>query len=173
MFERISAIWEKHGFDILLVAAVLCLIIYGIYRRGKKGTWNTEVYYEKQPYVKKENKDSKGEIVCRKVLEKIFGKPFPKSRPDMLRNPVTGGSYNLELDCYNEELKLACEYNGIQHYQFTPFFHRNKDAFENQKYRDYMKRTMCRDNGITLIEVPYNVKLEEIENYIRNKLKDK
>jgi hypothetical protein len=80
---------------------------------------------------------------------------------------------NLELDCYNEELKIAVEYNGIQHYKYIPFFHKNKEAFQNQKYRDYMKREICEKNGIKLIEVPNTVKIENIESYLREKLKMK
>jgi hypothetical protein len=67
-------------------------------------------------------------------------------------------------------LKLACEYNGAQHYKYIPYFHKTKDSFHNQKYRDYMKRDLCNKNGITLIEVPYTVKIEHIENYIIDKL---
>ena len=116
-------------------------------------------------------KDSKGELECRRVLQKIFRKPFDKARPDFLRNPVTGGNFNLELDCYNPELKLACEYSGQQHYKYLPFFHRNKDAFLNQKYRDELKLRMCKDNGITLIEVPYVVKIENIEGFLKKELR--
>lgn len=145
-----------------------------IFRIGKKGTWASNFIY-KQNFsspTRKPPQESKGEFECRKVLQEIFNKPFPKYRPDFLRNPVTSDSspYNLELDCYNPELKLAVEYNGIQHYKYIPYFHKTKDAFQNQKYRDYMKRDMCEKNGITLIEVPYTVKVPEIRSYLINKL---
>jgi len=116
-------------------------------------------------------KESKGESECRYVLEKIFRKPFKSSRPDFLRNPVTGGRFNLELDCYNPELNLALEYNGIQHYKFIPYFHRNHEHFINQKYRDDLKRRLCKDNGITLIEVPYTVKLHDIASFLQKECK--
>lgn len=112
--------------------------------------------------------ESEGEKECRRVLENMFSKPFPKARPDFLNNSVT--SSNLELDCYNEEMKLAVEYQGVQHYKYVPYFHPNKEAFMNQKYRDEMKRALCRQNGITLIEVPYTVPVEEIESYLRSQL---
>ena len=63
-----------------------------------------------------------------------------KIRPSFLENKALNNGLNLEIDCYNDELKLGCEYNGRQHYKFTPFFHKNYEAFNNQKYRDYIKK---------------------------------
>jgi hypothetical protein len=171
MFEKLGEIWEKYGFEILLGISILIIIIYALCRIGKKGSWSTSYKINDSKPKRRPPQDSKGELECRRVIEEIFGKPFPKARPDILRNPVTGGEANLELDCYNPELKIAVEYNGIQHYKYTPFFHKNKEAFHNQKYRDYMKRVMCRENGITLVEVPYTVKLQEIRGYIIKILK--
>ena len=62
------------------------------------------------------------------------------------------------------------EYSGRQHYEFVPFFHKNKDAFMNQKYRYDMKRRLCKDNDVILIEVQYTVKIENIRDYLSNKL---
>lgn len=115
--------------------------------------------------------ESKGEIQSKEMAKLIFGKDFTKVRPDFLNNAVTG--HNLELDIYNEELKLAIEYNGRQHYDFVPFFHKNREAFLNQKYRDEIKRMKCKEHGIQLIEIPYTVKLEDIETYIRIEAKKK
>jgi very-short-patch-repair endonuclease len=103
------------------------------------------------------------------VVESIFGVPFEKTRPDFLNNHVTKN--NLELDCYNADLKIAVEFDGRQHYEFVPFFHRNEDAFRAQQYRDYMKQKKCEENGILLIRVPYTTTLEQIEPYIRSSLR--
>jgi hypothetical protein len=111
---------------------------------------------------------SKGEQECKRVIEEITQKHFIKHRPDFLKNEITGK--NLELDCYNDELKLAIEYNGIQHYEYTPVFHKNKDSFYNTKYRDKMKETLCHENGVKLIVVPYTVKLQDIKRYIQDRL---
>lgn len=113
--------------------------------------------------------ESKGEAECRRVLETLFKEPFPSARPDFLSNPVTG--VNLELDCYNKDLQLAVEYNGIQHYEYTPRFHKNKEAFMNQKYRDELKRQMCELHGVNLIEVPNMLKIVDIEAFIVKELK--
>jgi hypothetical protein len=116
----------------------------------------------KQPF------ESKGEAECRRIAELVTGKPFPKARPSFMQNVVSG--QNLELDCYNDELKIAIEYNGEQHYKYVPHFHSSKDAFYNMKYRDEMKTRLCEQNGIKLVIVPYTVKLNDIENFLREAL---
>jgi hypothetical protein len=177
MFNKLKELWDNNGFEILVGLSLTLIFIYGLYRiiTKKKGTWNDTYYYNNNqmtPFYKKIlPKESKGEIECRRVLEKIFNKPFNKSRPNFLNNPVTGGNFNLELDCYNNELKIAVEYNGIQHYKYNKFFHKNYEHFLNQKYRDDMKKRICKDNNIILIEVPYIIKLENIEDFLIQELK--
>lgn len=172
MFEKLKKIWKKYGFEITLGLSILVILILAIFRIGKKGTWSSS--YVSPPKIgRKPPQESKGELECRRVLQEIFSRSFAKDRPNFLRNPVTSNgieSNNLELDCFNSELKLAVEYNGIQHYKYIPYFHKTKDAFQNQKYRDYMKREMCEKNGITLIEVPYTVKIPDIKSFLLNKL---
>jgi hypothetical protein len=76
---------------------------------------------------------------------------------------------NLELDCFNEELRIGIEYNGRQHYEYVPRFHKTKDAFYTTKYRDDMKMRLCKKNGVRLIVVPYTVPLNSIESYLVQK----
>ena len=185
--NRLQNFWNQYGFEILVCISILLILILFLYRwcTGKKGTYNTHYYlpktrlrskiasdrrYPRHSDKRPRKKDSKGETECRRVLMKIFNKPFEKDRPEFLNNPVTGGRHNLELDCFNKDLRIAVEYNGIQHYKFIPFFHKNKESFQNQKYRDYMKRQMCKENGIILIEVPYWIKEKDIENFIKKEL---
>lgn len=174
MFEKLNTIWNKYGFEILVGLSILVIVIYSLFRIGKRGTWSTSYYYINDKKGKKKGKhppkESKGEAECRRVLQDIFKRPFNNDRPDILNNPVTGGGNNLELDCYCPELRLAVEYNGVQHYKYVPYFHKNREAFLNQKYRDELKRRMCRDNGITLIEVPNTVKIPDIRKFLIKKL---
>lgn len=102
--------------------------------------------------------------ICCKVLEEIYKKPFTSSRPGWLKNPETGGV--LEIDCYNEELKIGVEYNGIQHYRYPNIFHKTYDDFIKQVRRDQYKHKKCDENGVYLITVPYNVPQEKIREYI-------
>ena len=192
-FDKMIYNYKKNGFIVLMIIFVLFIVGFAIYRMLKgdstsEGTWTKDKYYNLIPITttdksflhtakptrvnnSKGGKDSKGEVECRRVLSLIFNKPFHKDRPSFLNNPVTGGIFNLELDCYEKELGIACEYNGRQHYDFIPFFHKNKEAFMNQKYRDDMKRRLCKDEDVFLIEVPYTIDIGNIEDHIVTKLK--
>lgn len=110
----------------------------------------------------------KTEKMCRKILERHFNAEFPSYRPDFLKSPVT--KKNLELDCYNPDLKIALEYNGKQHYTYTPHFHRSKKDFYSQVHRDDWKRNKCKELGIKLIEVPYWISPDELEDWILSKI---
>ena len=181
MFQKIKQYWKEYGFEIVLAFCVAFIIIYSLYIKikGGKGSWSKPQNYlittSHSNFSPKNHKsppnESKGELECRRVLQNLFKRQFNKDRPDFLRNPVTGGNFNLELDCFDREMKLAVEYNGIQHYKYVPFFHNNKEAFLNQKYRDQMKRQMCKENGVTLIEVPHTVKVENIKDFLTKELR--
>lgn len=173
-------IWKEYGFEIMFWVAVIILIFIFVLNvlSGKKGSYydHTNMIWNliNKPIggtyskLKKDNGyESKGERECRRVVEEYTGKPFPKARPNFLRNEITG-AHNLELDCFNNDLKIGVEYNGEQHYNYIPYFHKTKDAFYNIKYRDDMKKRLCLENGVKLIVVPYTVK--DIKSYLQTEL---
>lgn len=98
------------------------------------------------------------ETTCRKILEFIYKKPFPKVRPKWLQK--------LELDCYNEELKLALEYNGKQHYEVVPWF---GGTLKEQQERDKRTIKLCQENEITILVIPYTVKYKNLYSYVLKK----
>lgn len=169
---RWSSPWNLHFVLICLGF----LVVFGIIRMimKKKGSWSESISPEVShiPYITESSEinDSAGEKKVRAFLESYFqGHKFPKARPFFLNNGVTGN--NLELDCYNKDLHLAVEYNGRQHYDYIPYFHQNKEAFYNQKYRDELKKIYCRDFGITLITVPYTER--DIPSFLRRALSER
>ena len=187
MLSKLKLWVKNYGTEILVVLSIIFLLIYAVFRMAgkEKGSYTPFSQYKYLSQIPNKRPTgiglpqqrrgpivSKSEERVRRILEGYFRKPFDKARPDFLRNPVTGNNFNLELDCYNPELRLAAEYNGIQHYKYTPFFHRNKEAFLNQKYRDDMKRRICRDYGVALIEVPYTVRYDDLERYVERRLKE-
>lgn len=100
----------------------------------------------------------KTENMMRKLVSQIIPNlTFKHIRPDFLRNE-TGKDRrnNLELDFFCQEIKLAFEFNGRQHYVFTPFFHRTHDTFLEQKRKDELKVCLCENHGIYLISCPWN-----------------
>lgn len=111
---------------------------------------------------------SRGERLCCETMEKIYGVPFVSTWPDWLRNPETGEK--LELDCYNDELKIAVEYNGEQHYKWPNFTNQSYQHFINQVRRDTLKLDLCDKNGVYLIVVPYNVPYGNIPSFITSHL---
>jgi hypothetical protein len=161
----------------LAIGSIVILLIYNFLtgRTGKyvdhsKLIWSM-LTNNPQSGNTKQYRDSSGEIECRRVAEKLTGKAFPKKRPSFLHNKITNS--NLELDCYCEELRIAIEYNGKQHYEYVPYFHASKDAFYNTKYRDDIKNKLCCENNVVLITVPYTIPINKIENYIYNKFKER
>ena len=113
---------------------------------------------------------SKGELLCKRAIEDIYGDEFYTVRPDFLKNPET--KRNLELDLYNENLKIAIEYNGEQHYVFPNCFHKTETEFINQVRRDEYKKQKCKEMEIHLISVPYTVPKNyiDIKKFIMDRL---
>lgn len=109
---------------------------------------------------------AKGEVETRELFEKITGKPFTKKKSIFTNK-------RMELDGYNDEMKIGFEHQGIQHYQYVPFFHDNDMSnFEKQLERDQIKREECKSIGIYLIEVSYTLKGKEKEDFISMKLSE-
>jgi hypothetical protein len=81
------------------------------------------------------------------------------------------------LDIFIPKLNIAFEYQGEQHYKPIDIFG-GKEHFERQKKNDMIKRKICEDNNIILIEWKYDEPINKInldrklEGY-KNKLKNK
>lgn len=140
-------------FGMIVLAITIIGLLYG---------W---IDYQPPNY---ECSSKKGEEICRHYLREIFGKPFHRAHPRWLRNPETGKC--LELDCYNAELMIALEYNGEQHYVYPNTFHRTREDFDAQLRRDKFKADKCKERGVLLIVVPYNIPKSEIREFIKREL---
>lgn len=113
---------------------------------------------------------SKGETNTYAVLRKIYPRETiikEKTFPDCL-SPL---GYRLRFDFYLAAKNIAIEYNGKQHYTYTPYFHKNENDFGSQVTRDNIKVNYCDQKGILLIVVPYNYVTEhQIYDYLITKL---
>jgi len=177
--KTLSVFWNEYSVRLLAIVFFIILstsVFLFTLRREKISLTNIVNTFKKIPqqYPQAFTKNiqfrrcgpSKGELKCRSFLERTFRRKFPKCRPAFLKNPITNGNA-MELDCFNEELQLACEYQGEQHYRFIPYFHKNKDSFYNQKYRDELKKELCKKNNIYLIQVPY---YENIDLFLQTEI---
>ena len=107
-----------------------------------------------------------GERICRAYFEQMFGRDFAKARPGWL---INSDGYQMELDGYCEDLALAFEHQGRQHYRELENFFYSREQFAKRKRDDLRKKTLCQQHGITLIEIPqilYALPLSRIQQYI-------
>jgi hypothetical protein len=126
---------------------------------------------------------SKGESECRRVLERIYGVPFPSTWPEWLRSTETGRK--LEIDCfaeipysviglaYNGKVAIGCEYQGQQHYNYVASMQKDERAYQSQQWNDEFKRRICEARGVHLIEVPYTITIPHIKEFIVNALRSR
>lgn len=117
------------------------------------------------------DKKSPGEMICKMILQNFYpGKEFIKSYPKWLVSEKDPNIL-LELDLYNDSLKLAVEYQGWLHYKPGS---RSIEYLHQIQKRDKYKRKICEKNGVVLIQVPYNLNYKEpinIYNFLKKKLK--
>jgi hypothetical protein len=107
----------------------------------------------------------KTEEKVRSILESKLQLSFPKRRFYYDKHKF------YELDGYNEENKIAFEYNGKQHYLRHPKWHKTEQAFALQQVRDANKVLWCEQNNITLIVIPYTAD-NNLTKYIDKKLSE-
>lgn len=81
---------------------------------------------------------------------------FPTSTIRREASPRWLGQQRLDL--YLPDLALAIEHQGEQHYRPILGFGGER-AFEKVKERDERKRMLCRENGVTLVEIRFDTPL--------------
>lgn len=129
------------------------------YRLKKRGNGSSTRYIKK--------KHHSHEIELTKIIESFYGPNEVVTSYHPLWAVSLKGAL-LEYDIYVPSQNLLIEYNGIQHYKYTPFFHKTKVRFIAQQKRDKLKQNLARIQGHTLVTVRYDEPL--VEDYILNKI---
>lgn len=106
------------------------------------------------------NDNLKCEKICRFVFEKMLfpGYSFNKLKHPQMKSPFSNRL--LELDGYNDKLKIAFEHDGDQHIT---------DAYK--KHMDLVKNQYCEQLGIVLIRIPQlfqRVKIDKLITFIQD-----
>ena len=110
--------------------------------------------------------ENNGEKILKKTMQTLFPGYLwlQNKRPEWLVNPKTGR--RLELDVFCPELEIAAEYNGEQHYDINSIWNKTEKMFQEQVYRDQIKRDLCHQKKIYLLTVPYWVKKTQIPAFV-------
>jgi hypothetical protein len=107
---------------------------------------------------------SKLHVEARKILYELF--PTMRILEEV---PIKPRSKTQFLDFFINNIKLAVEVHGQQHYKFNTMYHASAQDFLNQRKNDTDKRDWCETNNITLIELPYDKKVEEWKEIIQSR----
>ncbi len=110
-------------------------------------------------------RSSKGEHRCSDVLTKLdikfiteYADPRQSNRRYDFRFVIGENHYLIE-------------YDGIQHFEYVPFFHTSQEHFEERRQADVVKTKFTMKYGYKLIRIDYN-ELDRIEFHIREAIKD-
>lgn len=62
---------------------------------------------------------------------------------------------NLRFDFYLPKDNIIIEVDGIQHFKYTPHFHKSRHEFLHYKENDRRKNSYCLSHNIELYRIPY------------------
>lgn len=89
----------------------------------------------------------KHEVTLFQMVRKKYPDTLYQYRPEWLGRQ--------SLDLYIPSLRTAIEYQGVQHYMPIGFFG-GEEALSQRRLLDQQKKQLCEDNGVRLIEWPYD-----------------
>lgn len=155
--------WWKYSIFFFVILLVVYFWYVDVYQKHNSETKATSKFNSEQKF------KSVGEELCARIMSEHFKRDMKiNTRPSFLRNPKTGKC--LELDVYDQITRTAVEYNGAQHYKYPNTFHKTEEEFNEQIYRDKLKKKLCKKENVKLIVVPYSVDDGFTDKEIRYKL---
>ena len=86
-------------------------------------------------------------------------------------NPMCKRAY-LNADFYLPDYNLVIEFNGIQHYETTPFFNNKEWTLEDQQIRDATLVDVLQRQGIRLLVIKYD-DINRIQSILKRELQRK
>lgn len=82
--------------------------------------------------------------------------------------------YRYEYDFYLPDYNLLIEFHGIQHYEYTPYFHETYEIFKQRQEDDVIKKSLAWDKKIPLLEFNYlqlkHMTTEQFEELVLNRI---
>ena len=131
---------------------------------GKEYVWNLTKY---DVYHDDTRKRSKHHLAARKILREIYSSYRILEEVKLPGSTSPNKRSVLYLDFFIPNVRRAFEVHGQQHYEHTPFFHKNKADFIRAKARDEDKIEWCKLNNIELTVLKYSETDDEWKRAIR------
>ena len=198
-YKDLQALANKRGFEETGIEGKLIIRKQDFEKLAKRGIEPSKIKLkwwcckkDHEPWEAIPNSISRGtwcpycsqgkyERICRCYFELIFKKKFRKISLSKL---IKESNRKMHLDGYAEinihgrMIKLAFEYNGYQHYEWPNVYHNTIHKFVEQQNGDTLKKKICEDNGIILIEFPYKIsprmkEPEKIQKFIVSTFENK
>jgi len=122
------------------------------------GLNNREYNINLNKYAKNHKKTNKSSfhLEARRLLKECFPSYFIYEEVSLPGSTNPKNKSVLYLDFFIPNLKIGVEIHGRQHFEYVPYFHKNKLGFANHKYRDNLKLEWCDRNQIKLIILRYD-----------------
>lgn len=97
-------------------------------------------------------KDSYGEIQVKNILEEL-GVKYKQEK--LITVPIWGKDHLIRADFYLPKQNCIIEFNGKQHYEYMPEYHKSEGSFQYQQERDKALELHCLKNNINLLVFRY------------------
>lgn len=97
-------------------------------------------------------KDSYGEIQVKNILEGL-GVKYKQEK--LITVPIWGKDHLIRADFYLPKQNCIIEFNGRQHYEYMPEYHKSEGSFKYQQERDKELEKYCLKNNINLLVFRY------------------
>jgi hypothetical protein len=133
---------------------------------GREYVWNLTGYSVDANDARKR---SKYHIRARKILKEHFHSYRILEEVKLPGSTLSHRKGVLFLDFFIPQIDLAVEVHGQQHYEFCPFFHKNKADFVLAKAKDEDKIDWCKLNNIDLVVLKYSDTDEQWRYQIENR----
>lgn len=122
------------------------------------GLNNREYNIHLPKYLKNQKKTNKSSLhlLARDLLKECFPAYTIYEEVTLPGSTNPKNKSVLYLDFFIANLKIGVEIHGRQHFEYVPYFHKNKMGFANHKYRDNLKSEWCEKNNIKLIVLKHD-----------------
>ena len=120
---------------------------------GREYAWNLTSY---NVDANDKRKRSKFHVRARNLLKTIFHSYRILEEVKLPGSTESHRKGVLYLDFYIPQIMMAIEVHGQQHYDYTPFFHKNKADFALAQAKDDDKIRWCELNNLSIVTFKYS-----------------